>query len=161
MLGKFSYFIMKMYVVCTHENCLIEAILMSTLNFTSLNKWTNRKKKSLNYRHLLPDLAPWLTESGSNYPYLKEIFKVPKMFEPLRFDCMWLIWLIMKCTFHSPLFSQPILFFFIRLFHGHIFDSTACMFSFFFFFFFFFFFIYFFNADNENSLHILCLMILE
>ena len=31
-LGKFSYSIMKLYVVCTHKNRLIEAILMSTLN---------------------------------------------------------------------------------------------------------------------------------
>ena len=31
-LGKFSYLIMKLYVVCTHYNRLIEAILMSTLN---------------------------------------------------------------------------------------------------------------------------------
>ena len=30
-LRIFSYFIMKMYVVCTHWNHLIEAILMSTL----------------------------------------------------------------------------------------------------------------------------------
>ena len=35
-LGKFSYFIMKLYVVCTQENCLIEAILMSTLNIQLL-----------------------------------------------------------------------------------------------------------------------------
>ena len=30
--GKFSYFIMKLYVVCTHKNRLIEAVLMSTHN---------------------------------------------------------------------------------------------------------------------------------
>ena len=29
-LGKFSYFLMKLYVVCSHLNFLIEAILMST-----------------------------------------------------------------------------------------------------------------------------------
>ena len=28
-------------------------------------------KVSLKYRHLLPDLAPWLTLSGLNYPYLQ------------------------------------------------------------------------------------------
>ena len=28
---------------------------------------------SLNYRHLLPDMAPWLTLSGSNYPCLEQI----------------------------------------------------------------------------------------
>ena len=31
-LGKFSYFIMKLYVVCNHLNRIIDAILMSTLN---------------------------------------------------------------------------------------------------------------------------------
>ena len=35
-LGIFSYFIMELYVVCTHWNRLIEAILMSTLNMQSL-----------------------------------------------------------------------------------------------------------------------------
>ena len=31
---------------------------------------------------------PWLTLSGSNYPCLERIYMVPKMFEPLRFDCI-------------------------------------------------------------------------
>ena len=35
-LGIFSYFIMELYVVCTHMNCLIEAVLLSTLNIQSL-----------------------------------------------------------------------------------------------------------------------------
>ena len=43
---------------------------------------------SINYRHLLPDLAPWLNFIGSNYPSLEQISMVPKMFEPLNFDCM-------------------------------------------------------------------------
>ena len=54
-LRKFSYFIMKLYVVCTHKNCLIEVILMSTLNIPLLFR---RLKRPLNYRHLLADLAP-------------------------------------------------------------------------------------------------------
>ena len=29
---KFSYYIMKMYVVCSRQNCFTEAIQMSTLN---------------------------------------------------------------------------------------------------------------------------------
>ena len=41
-LGIFSYFIMDLYVVCTHQNRLIEAILMSALNIQSLC----RKSKS-------------------------------------------------------------------------------------------------------------------
>ena len=31
--------------------------------------------------------APWLTHSGSNYPCPEQISVVPKMFEPLRFNC--------------------------------------------------------------------------
>ena len=40
----------------------------------------------MNYRHLLPDLVPWLNLKGSNYPSLEQISMVPKMFEPLKFD---------------------------------------------------------------------------
>ena len=29
------------------------------------------KNISLKYHHLLPDIAPWLTLSGSNYPYVE------------------------------------------------------------------------------------------
>ena len=54
------------------------------------------KKKSLNYRYLLPDLAPWLTHSGSNYPCLEQFSMVPKMFEPLKFDCTMLIKIIFQ-----------------------------------------------------------------
>ena len=36
------------------------------------------------------DLALRLTLSGSNYPYLEQISMVPKMFEPLRFDCIYI-----------------------------------------------------------------------
>ena len=42
------------------------------------------QKISLNYRYLLPELVP----CGSNYPCLERISMVPKMFEPLRFDCI-------------------------------------------------------------------------
>ena len=41
----------------------------------------------INYRHLLPDLVPWLNLIGSNNPSLEQISMVPKMFEPLKFDC--------------------------------------------------------------------------
>ena len=44
-LGKVSYFIMKLYVVFTHENRLI-------------NYCVEVRKVALNYRHLLPGLAP-------------------------------------------------------------------------------------------------------
>ena len=60
---------------------------MSTLNIPFLyRRW---KRFPLNYRHLLPGLASWLTLSGSNYPCLEQISMVPKMFEPLKFDCMY------------------------------------------------------------------------
>ena len=42
---------------------------------------------SKSYRHLLPDLAPWLNLIGSNYPSLEQISMVPQTFEPLKFDC--------------------------------------------------------------------------
>ena len=58
---------------------------MSTLNIELLCR--KIENTSLNYCHLLPDLAPWLTLSGSNYPYLEQITMVPTMFEPLKFDC--------------------------------------------------------------------------
>ena len=41
-----------------------------------------------NYHYFLPNLAPWLTLSSSNNPYLEQIFMVPKMFDPLRFGCI-------------------------------------------------------------------------
>ena len=34
-----------------------------------------------------PDLALLSTITGSNYPCLELIFMVPKVFEPLKFDC--------------------------------------------------------------------------
>ena len=35
-----------------------------------------------------PDLALLSTLNGSNYPCLELIFMVPKVFEPLKFDCI-------------------------------------------------------------------------
>ena len=35
-----------------------------------------------------PDLALLSTLTGSNYPCLELIFMVPKVFEPLKFDCI-------------------------------------------------------------------------
>ena len=34
------------------------------------------------------DFALWLTLISSNYPCLELIFMVPKVFEPLNFDCI-------------------------------------------------------------------------
>ena len=36
-----------------------------------------------------PDLALLSTLNGSTYPCLKLIFMVTKVFEPLKFDCIW------------------------------------------------------------------------
>ena len=76
---------MKLYVVSSHENRHIEATLKGTLNIPLLSR--RSKTKSLNYSHSLSDLAPGLTLSGSNYPYLEQSSMVPKMFGPLKFDC--------------------------------------------------------------------------
>ena len=35
-----------------------------------------------------PDMALSLTFNGSNYPCLELFFMVPKVFEPLTFDCI-------------------------------------------------------------------------
>ena len=49
---------------------------------STYNHCVKIEKIFLNYRYL-----PWSTLSGSNYPCLERISKVPKIFEPLRFDC--------------------------------------------------------------------------
>ena len=57
---------------------------MSTLNIQLLCR------RSIDFpelAYLLPDLAPLLTFIGSNYPWLEHFFMVPKVFEPLKFDC--------------------------------------------------------------------------
>ena len=63
----------------------MKAILMNTLN---IPLFCRRSKRHPYYFYLSPNLAQLLTLSGSNYPYLEQIFMVPKMFEPLRFDCI-------------------------------------------------------------------------
>ena len=50
------------------------------------------EKTFLDYFHLPSDLALWLTLSGSSYPCLEQISMVPKMFEPLKFDCILPSW---------------------------------------------------------------------
>ena len=64
--------------------CVLIRMLMSTHNIQLLyRKW---KKKSLNYRFLLPDLvAPWLTLICSNFSCLEQFSMVPKLFEPLKY----------------------------------------------------------------------------
>ena len=36
------------------------------------------------------DLALSSTHTGSNYPCLELVFMVPKVFEPLKFDCIYI-----------------------------------------------------------------------
>ena len=43
-----------------------------------------------------PDLALLSTLNGSNYPCLELIFMVPKVFEPLKFDCN-----LLSSSFHD------------------------------------------------------------
>ena len=50
----------------------------------------NKKKKPLNYPHLPPDLPLWLNLSDSNCPCLEQIPMIQKMFEPLKFVCMYM-----------------------------------------------------------------------
>ena len=74
-LGKFSYFIMKLYVVYSLESP----------HWGDSNEYTQHKiimqkieKTALNDRCLRPDLVPLLTLSGSNYSYPEQIFMVPR-----------------------------------------------------------------------------------
>ena len=46
------------------------------------------KSKSRRFPIMHPDLAPRLTFISSNYPCLHPIFMVPKVFEPLKYDCI-------------------------------------------------------------------------
>ena len=49
---------------------------------------TNNIPKSKNVPIKSPDLALSSTLIGSNYPCLELFFIVPKVFEPLKFDCI-------------------------------------------------------------------------
>ena len=61
---------------------------------------------------------PWLTLSGSNYPCLERISMVPKMFEPLRFDCKLTVWWYLNqyllptvfdlITTHTPILKRTL-----------------------------------------------------
>ena len=48
-----------------------------------------------------PDLALLSTLIGSNYPCLELIFMVPKVFEPLKFDCKWFDFKFLMLTVNS------------------------------------------------------------
>ena len=83
-LGKFSY---HEIVCCVYS---LESPHQGDSNAYTQHPIVMKKvKKSLNYRYLLRDLAPSLSLSGSNYPCLEQFSIVPKMFQPLKFDCMY------------------------------------------------------------------------
>ena len=54
-----------------------------------------------------PDLALLSTFIGSNYPCLELIFMVPKVFEPLKFDCTWI--LRKECRRKKPWITRDVL----------------------------------------------------
>ena len=56
---------------------------MRTHSITSYNR------RSKDIRIMPPELALELTHLSSNYPCLVHIFKVPKVFEPLKFYCIY------------------------------------------------------------------------
>ena len=54
-----------------------------------------------------PDLALLSTLNGSNYPCLELNFMVPKVFEPLKFDCIY-IYIYIYFQVMSVLFSGDV-----------------------------------------------------
>ena len=73
-------------VCCLYSlESLIEAILMNTFNIQLLCIKSKRCPK-------LSPFASWsdamINLQGSNYQYLEQISMIPKMFEPLKFDCI-------------------------------------------------------------------------
>ena len=96
---------MKIYVVCTHQNCPTEMILMRTL---TIPLFYRRSKTSLNYPHLPPDLVLWLTFSDSKSLCWEQISMVCKIFKPMKFNCrfqqlwitklIYIVWSVWKKT---------------------------------------------------------------
>ena len=46
------------------------------------------ERRTKRHPYVIPVCLLCLTLSGSNYPCLEQSSKVPKMFKPLRFDCI-------------------------------------------------------------------------
>ena len=64
-----------------------------------------------------PDLALSSTLIGSNYPCLELIFMVPKVFEPLKFDCIWYMWIREDTLFVVQMEMRGI----------HVYGTDACI----------------------------------
>ena len=62
-----------------------------------------------------PDLVLQSTLIGSNYPCLELIFMVPKVFEPLKFDCSAV--LANAIPVHSSILSSKLLYCLVLRFH--------------------------------------------
>ena len=75
--------------------CMYSLVLPHQVYFKWVNSAYNyrveNKRKSVNYHYLLPDQTPWLTLSGSNYPCFEQLSMVPKIFQPLKFECTFLL----------------------------------------------------------------------
>ena len=76
--------------------------------------WWGDSKENTQYTFMLEKLkeiillALWLTLISSNYPCLKHLFMVPKVFEPLKFDCNLILTIIKSCWTYTSWFIQSI-----------------------------------------------------
>ena len=57
-------------------------------NSNENKQYTFILKKIEKIPNLPPDLVLWLTLTSSNYPCLEHVYLVPKVFEPLKFYCI-------------------------------------------------------------------------
>ena len=67
---------------------VLNRIASMRLFYWEHTKYLHVKENRENIPIMPPDLALWLTLIRSNYPCLEYIFMVPKMFEPLKFYCI-------------------------------------------------------------------------
>ena len=114
-LGKFYYFIMKLYVVCTHQNRLIEAILMSTLNIPLLIEDRKDFPELLSFASLprAMIIPQWL-----ELPMSRTIFQGPKDVRAIEVR-----------LYNVFFFFYFILFLFIYLFYLFIYLFIVCKLS--------------------------------
>ena len=89
------YGYLRLIVLFCHEKTTFCLCSLKSPHRGDSNEYTQRitilwriEETSLNYPHLPPDRALWLTH---NYPCLEQISMVPKMFEPLKFDWIWIL----------------------------------------------------------------------
>ena len=74
-----------MYIVCSNENCLIEAILISTHNLPfSIQKKKKKKRKS---PKIILNLQLREVSKGLKNEFETVVVNEPSMFEPLKVYC--------------------------------------------------------------------------